>query len=197
MNTDNLDHIWNKEKNDGPKTDEALELLRKERTKDKRRKIRLCFFGFNLTLATVIAIWATASGKSRLPESWPATVSLLALWATYIEFIRYRMSDSGRCKLLSQDLRSALRLALGKAVACSREIKILLAVNILTVIPMTIASVQNLMGNNKMTAQQAASFAIFCAIIFGANIVFLSVQYFAKLRPQCHMLRERIESLEV
>lgn len=125
-----------------------------------------------------------------------AEIALIVLWATYIEFIRYRMNETIRHRSMSQDLRSALRLTLEKAKASSREIKILLTINILTVIPMTIASVQNLLGSDKMTAQQAISFVIFCALIFGVNIAFLSIQYFAKLRPQCDLLQRRIESLE-
>jgi hypothetical protein len=196
MNTDNLDKLWNSGTPAGPTADEALELIKKERGKDTRRKIRMGFFGFNLTLATAVVIWATASGKSRLAESWPATVSLLALWATYIEFIRYRMSESRRYELLGRDLKSALRLTLDKTLAASREMKVLLAVNLLTIIPMSVASVQNLLHPGKMTPQNAVSFAVVCAVVFGANIVFLGVHYFARLWPQCKLLQNRIGSLE-
>jgi hypothetical protein len=196
MSTDNLDNIWNQESKAGPNSDEALQLVRKERRKNIRWKIRMGFFGFNMTLATVLAIWATASGKSTLSESWPASVGLLVMWATYIEFIRFRLSESARYQTMSQDIRSALGHTLARTMAASREIKMLLAVNVLTIIPMTMASVQNLMGNDKMTSQQAISFGVFSAIIFGANIAFLSIHYFSKLRPQSDLLRERIESLE-
>jgi hypothetical protein len=195
MNTDNLDTIWNQESNTGPNSEEALQLVRKERRKEARWKIRMGFFGFNMTLVTVLGIWGTASGKSQLSESWPAWVGLLAMWATYVEFIRFRLSESARYQAMSQDIRSALKLTLAKTMAASREIKILLAVNVLTIIPMTIASVQNLLGSDKMTSQQAMSFAVFSGVVLGGNIAFLSVHYFAKLRPQSDLLRERIESL--
>lgn len=196
MNTDNLDNLWNTGTHTGPTADEALKLIKKESAKDTRRKIRMGFFGFNLTLATAVVIWTMASGKSRLAESWPATVSLLTLWATYLEFIRFRMSESRRFKLLGRDLKSALRLTLDKALATSRELKILLAVNLLTVIPMTVASVQNLLNSDKMTPQNVVGFAVLCAVVFGANIVVLGIHYFARLRPQCDLLQNRIESLQ-
>ena len=198
MNSDKLDSIWSEQSNleTGLNQDQALQLVRRARIRDTRRKIRLGFFGCNLTIATVLAVWATVSGKSHLAESWPATVSLLTLWATYIEFIRLRMSAAARYKLLSRDIRSALRLTLDQAVVAAREIKILIAVNVLTVIPMTAASVQNLIRGNKMTSEQALSFAILCSIVFGANLLFLSIHYFASLRPRCDLLRKRVESLE-
>lgn len=195
MNTDNLDTIWNQESNTGPTSEEALQLVRMERRKETRWKIRMGFFGFNLTLATALAIWATATGKSQLSESWPASVALLTLWATYIEFVRFRLNEAARYRSMGQDIRSALKLALAKTMAASREIKILLAINALTIIPMTLASMQNLLDSGKMTPQQATSFAIFNAVVLGGNIVVLSVQYFAKLRPQSDLLRGRIDSL--
>lgn len=196
MNTDNLDDIWKQETNIGPNSEEALRLVREDRRKDASWKIRMGFFGFNMTLATVLGIWGTASGRSQLSDSWPAMVGLLAMWATYIEFIRFRLSETARYQTLGQDIRSALKLTLTKTMAASREIKILLAVNVLTIVPMTVASVQNLLGSDKMTSQQAVSFGIFSALILGGNIVFLSVHYLTKLRPQCDLLQERIASIE-
>ncbi|MDA1069428.1 MAG: hypothetical protein O3C43_23385 [Verrucomicrobia bacterium] len=196
MITDNIDNIWNSASNTVTDTEEPLQLVRKERTKDVRRKIRMSIFGFNLSLATVVALWATVSGKSQLPDSWPALVCLIILWATYLEFIRYRISQSSCDKLKSHDLRTAFQLTLEKARTSLREIQILLAVNLLTIIPMTIVSVQTLLDNGKMTTQQGLGFTIFCLLIFGANIAFLLIQYFSTIRPQCALLQKRIESLE-
>jgi len=195
MSTENLDNIWKEASTTGTGTDDVSRLIRKAQASDRRWKIRMGLFGFNLALATALGIWGTVSGRSNLSESWPAAVALLALLATYVEFIRFRMNESARYESMRRDLKSALQRTLTKAMASSREIRILLAVNVLTVVPLTIVSVQNLLGADKMTAQQAVSFAIFCSIIFTANIAFLTFQYFVKLRPQCDLLQKRVESL--
>ncbi|MCB1100167.1 MAG: hypothetical protein KDN22_31675 [Verrucomicrobiae bacterium] len=195
MNTSDLEEIWNQPQTSSlPNAEEALQTFRREQSKVKRRKFCMTMCGFNLALASTLGAWALASGKSAILESWPALVSLIALWATYIEFVLFRRRQSHRFG--QQDIRSVLQVSLRRALASLREIKILLAVNLLTIVPMTLTSVQMLISSDKMTTREALSFGVFGFVVFGLNIAFLAVYGIAKIRPQCHLLRDRLDALD-
>lgn len=197
MNTNELEELWNGTQSGiSPDPDKILKLIRREESKETRRKIRMGLFGFNLTLASVLGGWALASGKATLADAWPALVCLLTLWATYVAFFVCRRRSTHALGLPQRDLRSVFRTMAHRAQSSWREIKMLLVVNVLTVIPLTVASVQRLVGTGKMSTQEAISFAAFALVVFGLNISVLAIYGLTRLRPRYHRLKEHLAMLD-
>ena len=193
MNTHDLDAIWNCSRSGAsPNPDKVMQLVRREETREKRRKIRMALFGFNLTLASVLGAWALASGKTTLSEAWPALVCLVTLGATYVTFLVARRRMATGQGLTQHDIRSVLETLLRRTRASLKETLGLLAVNILTVIPLTIASVQGLTDSGKMSQSEAMSFAFFALVVFGLNIAVLAFYGLTRLRPSCLKLEEQV-----
>ncbi|WP_193213643.1 hypothetical protein [Luteolibacter marinus] len=146
------------------------------------------FFGFNMSLVTGLGIWALATGRTSMGEAWPAIVTMLALWATYLEFIRFRVAESRRFAPMTNDVRTAIEWTLVQTRAAAREIKLLLAVNALLVVPLTALGARSLMASGKLSGDQSLGFGLFSLIILGGNFAVLFMHRRNTLIPRQQLL---------
>lgn len=196
MNENEIEKIWKSNEASGASTSGIANVIRNERNATTRFKIRMGFFGVNMSLATALGIWALVNDRTSIREAWPAIVSLLALWATYIEFIRFRLGESRRIDRMTDDVRSAVVWALAQTRSTTREVTVLLAVNVLLVIPMTVIGVQSLVASGKMTGQQSLSFGLFSLVVLGGNFVVLFLHRRNTLIPRRDLLERERADLE-
>ncbi|MEO0795620.1 MAG: hypothetical protein AAFX93_10675 [Verrucomicrobiota bacterium] len=193
MKSNELDTLWQSLRSTEPANQETIKkLVSSEQKKHRWSLLILANMGLNLLAFSTLLIWALATERSAISQAWPALLTLLVLWATYSEIVRYRIVNRS---FYQESIRSVLRVSLSRVEGALRETKILQMVTVIAIIPLVLISLSFLLDADLMSAREGLSFALFSASILAINLFTISYLRTRKLIPKLKLLKNRLDSI--
>ena len=197
MNPNEMQNTWNSPRNNLP-AEAQQQLARKfSRQMIRRRRFQAIWLintFVGLTVITVLAAWASATGKTNLQQEWGLFPLLIAPWAFAMHFLRRYLKPVPPVVRGELSVVESLRAALGSNRTGQSHLKLVGGLFII-MIPLLAVSLQQLHAAGKASARELISMAVFFGGVFLLSGAGIAARYFGRLLPQQRRLNALLAEL--